>query len=358
MAVFQDVFGKLDHLLGREVYFRFHNSFLLIYSCVQLSGVQGRKKINLFLIWTHKFELNTQCEEWKFLFWVEFEHSFCKFGRHTVIIYIMLRYASSFLWKLEKAGDFKSQMEFLLRKHRNFENPISPSACNIFEVFLCIVAMMFSLDHILYCLLHNSTPSSKAQVFTLSVSKDFISPCSDLVGEMCYSCGILAKAPWRELHVWFETPFFSNPLQRGVLCQRPSLALWSDSFWLTELKKAVSVTLFWESAKKKQFCSKSMQISQLQVSGEKQREKREIASCHLVFNCSVILIIILFFFPDGENEVHRLWIQAQSRRWVNNRSHLVKFVFQAVVQGCLSSHFSLRAWTISLTLVHCPRALA
>lgn len=300
-----------------------------------------------------------QCEEWKFLFRVESEHSFSKFGRHTVIIYIMLRYASSFLWKLEKAGNFKSQMEFLLRKHRTFENPISPSACNIFEVFLCIVAMMFSLDHILHCLLHNSTPSSKAQVFTLSVSKDLIQFSLALV--WLGKCATVV-APWQKLHegssmCGLKLPSSSNPLQRKVLCQGPSLALWSDSFWLTELKKAASVTPFWESAKKKLFCSKSMQISQLHVSGEKEIEKWEITSCHLVFNCSVILIIILFFFPDGGNEVHRLWIQAQSRSWINNRSHLVKFVFQAVVQRCLSSHFSLRAWTISLTLVHCPSAL-
>lgn len=123
----------------------------------------------------------------------------------------MSRYTNSFLWKPEKAGNFKSQMEFLLRKHRIFENSISPSACNIFEVFLCVIAMIISLDHILGCLLHNSTASSKAQLFTLSVGKDLISPCSALTGEMCYSCGILAKAPRMELHVWFETPFFLKP---------------------------------------------------------------------------------------------------------------------------------------------------
>lgn len=133
----------------------------------------------------------------------------------------MLRYANSFLWKLEKAGNFKSQMEFLLRKHCTFKNSISPSACNIFEVFLRIIVMMISLDHILYWLLHYSTPSSKPQLFTLSVSKDLISPCSDPIGEMCYSCGILAKAPCRELHVWFETPFF---LCREKFCARDPLS--------------------------------------------------------------------------------------------------------------------------------------
>lgn len=170
------------------------------------------KKINLFLIWTHKFEPYTQCEEWKFLFWVEFEHSFSKFGGHTVIIYIMLRYANSFLWKLEKAGDFKSQMEFLLRKHRTFENPISPSACNIFEVFLCIIAMVVSLDHILYCLLHNSTPSSKAQLFTLSVGKDLIPfPLALIWLGKCAAVVASWQKLHRELHVWFETPFFLKP---------------------------------------------------------------------------------------------------------------------------------------------------
>lgn len=84
----------------------------------------------------------------------------------------MLRYANSFLWKLEKAANFKSQMEFLLRKPQTFENPISPSAYNIFQVSLCIIVMIISLGHFLYCLLHNSTPSPKMQIFILSVSKD------------------------------------------------------------------------------------------------------------------------------------------------------------------------------------------
>lgn len=38
-----------------------------------------------------------------------------------------------------------------------------------------------------------------------------ISPCPDLIGEMCCSCGILAKVPCRELHVWFQAPFFLKP---------------------------------------------------------------------------------------------------------------------------------------------------
>lgn len=63
----------------------------------------------------------------------------------------MLRYANSFLWKLEKTANFKSQMEFLLRKPCTFENPISPSACNIFQVSLFIIVMMISLGHTLYC---------------------------------------------------------------------------------------------------------------------------------------------------------------------------------------------------------------
>lgn len=137
----------------------------------------------------------------------------------------MLRYASSFLWKLEKAGDFKSQMEFLLRKHRNFENPISPSACNIFEVFLCIVAMMFSLDHILYCLLHNSTPSSKAQVFTLSVSKDLIQFPLALIwlGKCATVVASWQKLPEGSSMCGLKLPF-SQTLCREEFCARDPLS--------------------------------------------------------------------------------------------------------------------------------------
>lgn len=218
----------------------------------------ARKEKKISFWFEHKFELNTQCEEWKFLFWVEFEHSFSKFDGHTVIIYIVLRYANSFLWKLEKAANFKSQMEFLLRKHHTFENPISPSAYSIFEVFICIIVMMIFLDHILYCLLHNSTPSSKTQIFTLSVSKDLIQfPLALIwVGKCATIVASRQKVHEGSSMCGLKLPSSSNPLQREVLCQGPSPALCSDSFWLTELKKAVSVTPFWESAKKKQFCSK------------------------------------------------------------------------------------------------------
>lgn len=84
----------------------------------------------------------------------------------------MLRYANSFLWKLEKAANFKPQMESLLRKPHTSENPISPSACNIFQVSLCIIVPMISLGYMLYCLLYNSTPYPKMQTFTLSVSNN------------------------------------------------------------------------------------------------------------------------------------------------------------------------------------------
>lgn len=84
----------------------------------------------------------------------------------------MLRYANSSLWKLEKAANFKSQMEFLLRKLHIFENRISPSACNIFQVLLRVIVMMVSSGHVLYCLIYISTPSSKMQIPTLSVSED------------------------------------------------------------------------------------------------------------------------------------------------------------------------------------------
>lgn len=145
MAVFQDVFGETRPFIRKGSIFEISQFFLTYLPSYAVFRIARKeKKINLFLIWTHKFELNTLWEEWKFLFWVEFEHSFSKFVGHTVIIYIMLRYANSFLWKLEKAGNFKSQMEFLLRKHRTFENPISPSACNIFEVFLCIIVLFGS----------------------------------------------------------------------------------------------------------------------------------------------------------------------------------------------------------------------
>lgn len=83
----------------------------------------------------------------------------------------MLRYANSFLWKLEKAANFQSQMEFLLRKPRTFENPISPSAYNIFQVPLCVIVMVVSSGH-MHCLLHNSTPSPGMQIPTLSGCKD------------------------------------------------------------------------------------------------------------------------------------------------------------------------------------------
>lgn len=63
-------------------------------------------------------------------------------------------------------------MEFLLRKLLIFENPISPSACNIFQVLLRVIVMMVSLGHVLYCLIHISTPTSKMQIPTLSVSGD------------------------------------------------------------------------------------------------------------------------------------------------------------------------------------------
>lgn len=175
----------------------------------------------------------------------------------------MLRYANSFLWKLEKAANFKSQMEFLLRKPRTFENPISPSACNIFQVSLCIIVMMISLGHILYCLLHNSTPSPKIHL----ISQQGLNSISSLIwaGE-----SDIVAASWQKLHkgsMWLETSS-SNPLQR-VLCRGPLLSLWSDSFWLTEFETAVSFPPFWESAKKEQSCSKYMQISKLQASGKK-----------------------------------------------------------------------------------------
>lgn len=124
----------------------------------------------------------------------------------------MLRYANSFLWKLEKAANLKSQMEFLLRKPHAFENPISPSACNIFQVCLCVIVMSISLGHILYCLLHNSTPSPKTQIFTLSVIKDQIQ-------FLCLGISFLGErdmvvASWKKLHKWsvrLETLFFLKP---------------------------------------------------------------------------------------------------------------------------------------------------
>lgn len=59
MALFQDVFGKQVHLLGREVYLGFHNS-LLLYSVFRITR---KEKNYIFLIGTLKFESNTQCEE-------------------------------------------------------------------------------------------------------------------------------------------------------------------------------------------------------------------------------------------------------------------------------------------------------
>lgn len=262
-----------------------------------------------------------QCEEWKFLFWVEFEHSFSKFGGPTVIIYIMLRYANSFLWKLEKAGNFKSQMEFLLRKHHTFENPISPSACNIFEVLLCIVAMMISLDHILY-LLHDSTPSSKVQLFTLSVSKDWIPFLLALI--WLGKCATVV-ASWQKLHerssmYGLKLLSSSNPLQ-GVLCQGPfsRLVVWLIlTHWAQESSQCYS---FLGKCKEKAILLQiNANKSAASIWGKSVREVRNyFLSSHI--QRSVIFIIILFFFPDRGNEVHRLWIQAQYRNWVNNRSH-------------------------------------
>lgn len=146
---------------------------------------------------------------------------------------------------------------------------------------------------------------------------------------------------WQKLHkgnVRLET-LPPQTLRREFCAGAPLRSLWSDSFWLTQFEKIVSFTPFWESAKKEQSCSKQMQISMLQASGKKQLQKWEIISCHPVFNYSVILVVILLFFPDCGNEVYRLWIKAQYTIRVNNRPHLLKFLFQTVVWRCLSSHF-------------------
>lgn len=137
----------------------------------------------------------------------------------------MLRYANSFLWKLEKAANFKSQMEFLLRKPRTFENPISPSACNIFQVSLCIIVMKISLGHILYCLLHNSTPSPKCKDSPYQSARTKFNFFANLSRGKWYSCGILAKAPQREYAAW---NFFLKPSAERSFVSGPSpvLVVW------------------------------------------------------------------------------------------------------------------------------------
>lgn len=123
-------------------------------------------------------------------------------------------------------------MEFLLRKLHIFENPISPSACNIFQVHLCVMVMIVSsvIYFIVYCIILHLSPKCKYPPYQLARTK-FTSVLIQTGRAMSLWC--LSKVSTKEYVVYNSCPL--QTLLRLKL-HVPLLSLCSDSFWLTGTK--------------------------------------------------------------------------------------------------------------------------